>query len=179
MDTKKPGREKLLAFGIIFIFLGVVFLLSTTGILTRKELIWPFLTLMLGFLLLYRGFFKSQKEIYILIGMFLSLTGLSLLLRTAFLDRIEIERVWPFFMLFTGISLLPYGLKKKKDSRLKIFVPAFAIIILSLFFLPFSLRLFTMKFLPLAIIWWPVVLIAMGITLIIIFMVKRYEQNPK
>ena len=177
MDIKKSGREKLLSFGIIFIFLGAVLLLVTTGKLTGRELIWPLLMLLLGLFLLYRSFFRFSADIYILIGMFLFLSGLSLLLRITFLDRFEIERIWPFFMLFTVISLLPYGFKKKKDNRLKIFIPAFAIIILSLFFLPFSLRLFTMRFLTFAVIWWPVVLIAMGITLIIIFIIKHHEQN--
>ncbi|MCL2480242.1 MAG: hypothetical protein FWF38_00875 [Spirochaetaceae bacterium] len=179
MDNKKLSREKLLSVGIIFIFLGLVSLLVTTGKFTGKELIWPILPLSLGLFLLYLGFFKSGKDIYILIGMFLSLSGFYFLLRLTILDKYEIERVWPFFMLFTGVSLLLYGLKKKKDNRLKIFVPAFAIIILSLFFLPFSLKLFTTKFLTFAVIWWPVIFIAMGIILIIIFIAKRHEKNIK
>ena len=177
MDSKKTSREKLLSFGIVFIFLGTALLLITTGRFTGRELIWPILPLSLGLLLLYRSFFRSGKDIYILIGMFFSLSGLYFLLRITILDSYEIEKVWPFFMLFTGISLLLYGFKKKKDNRLKIFVPAFAIIILSLFFLPFSLKLFTMKFLTFAVIWWPAIFIAMGAILIILFIVKRHEQN--
>ncbi|MCL2706346.1 MAG: hypothetical protein FWE72_09095 [Spirochaetaceae bacterium] len=179
MDNKKSSREKLLSVGIIFIFLGITSLLITTGKFTGKELIWPLLPLSLGLFLLYLSFFRAGKDIYILIGMFLSLSGLYLLLRVVILDRFEIERVWPFFMLFTGVSLLLYGFKKKKENRLKFFVPAFAIITLSLFFLPFSLKLFTMKFLTFAVIWWPVIFIAMGAILIIIFIAKRHEQNTK
>jgi len=179
MNKKNFSREKLLSFGIIFIFLGIIFLLITTGKFTGRELIWPIIPLSLGLLLLYRSFFKSGKDIYLLIGMFLSLTGVYLLLRITILDRYGIEKVWPFFMLFTGISLLLYGFKKKKDNRLKIFVPAIAIIALSLFFLPFSLKLFTTKFLTFAVIWWPVIFIAMGIILIILFIAKRHEQKIK
>ena len=179
MDNKKLSREKLLSFGIIFIFLGIAFLLITTGKFTGRELIWPVLPLFLGLILLYKSFFRSGKDIYILIGMFFTLSGLYFLLRITILDTYEVARVWPFFMLFTGISLLMYGFKKKKDNRLKLFVPAFAIIILSLFFLPFSLKLFTMKFLTFAVIWWPVIFIAMGAILVILFIVKRNDQNDK
>ena len=179
MDNKKTGREKLLSFGIIFIFLGASLLLVTTGKFTGKELIWPVVTLLLGILLIFRSFLKTGKDIYILLGMFFLFSGFFLLLRVTILDSKGTEKLWPFFMLFSGISLLPYGIKKKKESRLKIFVPAVAIIILSLFFLPFSLKLFTMKFLTFAVIWWPVIFIAMGIILIIIFIIKRHERNTK
>ncbi len=177
MEKKKTDRDKLLSFGIIFIFFGIVLLLLTTEKFTGKELIWPLIALVPGFYLLYKGFFKQGKDIYVLAGMFLSLSGFYLLLRNTVLDKYGIEKVWPFFMLFTGISLLPYGLKKKKAQRLTIFVPAFAIIILSLFFLPFSLKIFTMKFLTFAVIWWPVFIIAMGLSLIIIFLIKHYGEN--
>jgi hypothetical protein len=177
MKNRKISRKKLLSAGIIFILLGVFLLLVTTGKFTGMELIWPVLTLILGICLLYKGFFKSEKDIYVLIGMFLSLSGFYLLLRITILDRYGIEKIWPFFMLFSGISLLPYGLRKKKHHKLRIFVPAFAIIILSLFFLPFSLKLFTIRFLTFAVIWWPLLFIAMGIILIIIFIAKPHEEN--
>ncbi|MCL2294030.1 MAG: hypothetical protein FWC36_04105 [Spirochaetes bacterium] len=177
MEDKKAGREKLLIFGIIFIFLGTTLLLVTTEVITNNGLVLSLLVLTLGLSLLHKGFFKTGREIYVLIGMFLSFLGLYLLLRATILDDYGIRRIWPFFMLFTGISFLPYGLKKKKGKRLRIFIPAFAIIFLSLFFLPFSLRLFTMKFLTLAVVWWPLIFIAMGITLIIVFLIKRYGQD--
>lgn len=179
MNNKKLSGEKLLTFGIIFIFLGIALLLVTTGKFTGRELVWPFLLLPLGLFLLYKNLFRSGKDVYILVGMFLFLSGIYMLLRITVLGKYELERVWPFFMLFIGISLLLYGLKKKNERRLKIFVPAFAIIVLSLFFLPFSLKLFTMKFLTFAVIWWPAAFVAMGIFLIILFLAKKHEQNKK
>jgi len=179
IGNKKIGKRNLLSFGIIFILLGVFLLLITTGKFTGSELIWPVITLLIGLFLLYRSLFKSGKDVYVLIGMFLSLSGFYLILRITILDKYGIEKIWPFFMLFSGISLLPYGLKKNRNNRLRIFVPAFAIIILSLFFLPFSFKLFTIKFLTFAVIWWPLVFIAMGIILIIIYITKHHEENTR
>jgi len=177
MENKKQAPEKLLAGGTLFILTGFFLLLMTTGVFTGKELIWPFFIILPGLYFLYKAFFKKGAEANILPGMFLTLSGIYLLLAGTILRAHEIKRIWPIFMLISGISLIPYGFKKKRAFRAKIFVPSIAIILLSLFFLPFSLKLMTIKFLTFTTIWWPVLFIIMGLVLVSVFIRKQYGKN--
>lgn len=177
MQNKKQTPEKLLVSGSIFILAGIILLLLTTGAVTGREIVWPIFIILPGLYLLYKAFFKNKSELNILIGMFLFLCGIYILLAKTILHAQEIRMIWPVFMLFSGISLIPYGLRKRKGARMRVFVPAAAIISLSIFFIPFSLRLYTVKFLTFATIWWPFLFIIMGLVLVIIFIVKQYGRN--
>ena len=177
MRSKKQVPEKLLVSGSIFIVTGITLLLLTTGIFTGRELFWPLFVILTGLYRLYKAFFRNGQEINILLGMILVLSGIYILLSSTILAMQEIRKIWPVFMLITGISLIPYGMRKKGEYRKRVFVPSAAIILLSFFFLPFSLRLFTMRFLTFATIWWPVLIIIMGLVLVIIFMIKLYGRN--
>ncbi|MDX9801669.1 MAG: hypothetical protein RBT69_10075 [Spirochaetia bacterium] len=180
MEKKKQAPEKLLAGGTVFILIGLFLLLMTTGVFTGRELIWPFFIILPGFYFIFRAFSGKGREANILPGMFLTLSGIYMLLAGTILKTHELKKIWPIFMLISGISLIPYGFKKKKIYRTKIFVPSIAIILLSLFFLPFSLKLMTIKFLTVTIVWWPVLFIIMGLVLVSVFISKQYgNKNEK
>lgn len=179
MENKKKITEKLLISGAIFILVGTVLLLLSTGILTGKKLIIPVFMIFLGFYLLYIGFFKHKKEIRILPGMFFTLIGIyGILLASNVLETGELRKIWPIFMLIAGVSLVPYGFKTKKEGRIKIFIPSAAIVILSLVFLMFSLKLFT-GFNSFVVVWWPSLLVIMGIALVTAYFIKlsRYKKK--
>lgn len=146
-------QEKLLISGTIFIISGIALLLLNTGRFTGKELIWPLFLVMPGLYFSYKAFFRNGTAVYVLLGMFLVLSGIFMLLSRTVLEIQHIRRLWPVFMLFTGLALIPFGFKKQKGQRIRVFVPAAAIILLSLFFLPFSLKLMTTRFITFALIW--------------------------
>jgi len=126
---------------------------------------------------LYLAFLKHKNQILILPGMFLTLAGILFLLLNTILSKSNFIKIWPAFMMISGISLIPYGSRKRSKHRIRIIIPAVSIIFLSLIFLPFSLGITSIRFADFISIWWPVLLILLGIYLISTFAYKKKKQK--
>ena len=146
---------------------GASLLLRTTGYVEGTFSLWPILLVLLGMFLLYRVFFKSGREGNVFAGIFLILAGAFLvILNTGVFDR-DFKHFWPLFMLFAGVSLFFYGLKKRGAAKIRMMIPAFSIILLSLVFLLFSLNLVSVSFRQFVVMWWPAILVFAGAVLIV------------
>jgi len=171
---KKTSRfpNKLLVIGIVLFLSGGLLLLRTTGYLPGPEALWPLVLLLFGITLLYMVFIKGASEKYIFPGMFLTLTGITFLLISTVLPVGKLERIWPVFMCIAGLSLIPYGLKKRKNARIALIVPGVGIVILSMVFLLFSLDLVDAEFLHFATRWWPALFMAGGAAMVAAYIAK-------
>jgi ascorbate-specific PTS system EIIC-type component UlaA len=170
----------MLIAGAIFLVAGGSLLLRTTGFLTANFSLWPVVLVLIGLLLLHRVYFKQGADAHVFSGIFLILVGAFLLVLNAGVLESDFKQFWPLFMLFTGVSLFFFGLKKKGSSRVRMTIPALAIVLLSLFFLLFSLRIVSVSLRRFVVIWWPGMLIFAGAMLIILDLLVEHRQrkNP-
>ncbi len=166
--------NKLVLFGSGFIVLGSALLLWTLGYLPAAAALWPVIVMLAGLWMLHAVFFRGGRESYVFSGLFLALGGAVVLLMNTVLSRVALTRIWPVFMAIAGFSLLGYGLKKHEPSaRAVLIVPAWAIILLALIFLPFSLDVVSISFIRFVGLWWPVLFIAAGVVMLIAHIRRR------
>jgi hypothetical protein len=179
MNEKEVFPARLLIIGTIFILGGSLLLLWTSASITYTELLWPLFLILPGLGFLYKAFVRNGTESHTIPGTFFTLLGIYFLLSNTVLPENELEKIWPIFMFITGISMLPYGIGKKRGIKVKILVPAGAIITMSLFFLPFTLKLLTIRFISFVTRWWPVLFIILGLIFLTIYYTKMYTLRKK
>jgi hypothetical protein len=171
------SAQTLLIFGAVVLVAGGVLLLWTLGFLTLLDRLWPLPVMLVGLTLLYLAYLRRRSGRYIIPGMILTLGGLFFLLLLTVLQEQSLERFWPAFMLISGLSLIPYGYRKKGAARTAIVIPALFITALSLVFFFFSLGTAGITFREFVRQWWPMVLIALGLALIVSFFSSRRPSN--
>ena len=180
MEKKDPKfPNKYLIIGTAFLIIGFLLLLWTNDLLPGFSTLWPVPVILGGMTLLYLAFLRQKNSILILPGMFLALAGILFLLLNTVLSRSKIALIWPAFMLITGISLLPYGFKKREKYRVRIIIPAIAIILLSLIFLPFSLGISPISFTDFITLWWPAIFVITGLFLISSFAYQKKSGSRR
>lgn len=173
MKGKEPRfPNKYIVVGVFLLLLGLLLLLWTAGRLDQPANLWPLGLLLSGLILLYFRVFRRGPDSYVFLGIALLLSGL-LLLITRLIVPLELTEIWPFFMTICGFSLLAYGLRKRGYTRLSLTVPGVATLLLSFLFLPFSLGIVTRPFADVVATWWPLILVALGIALVVMHLVRE------
>jgi len=151
----------------------VILLLWNLGLIPRLESLWPVLLIIAGVAFLYEGFVRRRRDAYVFIGMFALLLGLFFLLAQTLLSPVATSSIWPVFMTITGLSLFAYGIRRPWGSRMSFTVPGVAIILISLVFLLFSLDIVDRSFAKLVALYWPALLIIVGLVLLGVHMTRR------
>jgi hypothetical protein len=164
---------KLLIAGISLIIIGGLLLLWNLGYLPFLGLLWPLPFMVVGIFLLYQVFVKKKGDWYIFPGMLFSLGGLFFLLLNTIMQRSGLIMIWPVFMSITGLSLIPYALKRRRRHRIDLLISSIFIVLLSLMFLPFSLKRTGITFFQFVLKWWPLLLIIAGSSLIISLIIRK------
>lgn len=160
------NRRILVGFALLL--MGGALLLLTTGVLTIGSLIFPLILLLVGVLWFWRAFLPDGRDSNIFGGTLLSLTGGFWLLWESALPGVAAVSVWPVFMTIVGIALITYGLKKGEEYRLTLVTPGGALVVLSGVFLLFSFNVIQASLVQVAAMWWPVLLIAVGMMVLIL-----------
>lgn len=158
------NRRVLVGLGLLFA--GGALLLVTTGILTIGALILPLLLLVGGVLLFWRAILPSGRDNNAFAGTVLALTGGFWVLWESALPAVTASTVWPVFMTIVGIALIVYGVKKGDEYRLTLVTPGVAIVILSAVFLLFSLDVIKTSLARVAAVWWPLLLVVIGVMIL-------------
>ena len=182
MNDKKSPKfpNKYLVLGVFVLIIGSFFLLWTLGFLPKFVGLWPLPIILFGLFLLYIVFFQHRRDIYIIFGMVLTLGGILLLLVNTILSEKSLIKIWPGFMLITGISLLPYGIRRKKNRyQIAIVIPSVTIIILSCLFFLFSLDITGLSFQEFVSIWWPALIMILGFSLILLYLFSKKSLKNK
>lgn len=144
---------------------GVGLLLVTTQQITLGGLLFPLAALVAGAVVLVRGFLPDGRESNVFLGTFLTLSGGFGLLWESALPTVRLQAIWPVFMTFGGAALIAYGLKRVSESRLSLVVPGVSIVVLSGVFLLFSLDIVRGSLSSVAVRWWPILLVVLGVFL--------------
>ncbi len=176
-SEKRRFPNVLLVTGVLLFVVGGCLLLLTSGVLPGLTALWPVLFIVGGFVLLYLAFVRRVTEFYVFPGMFMGLGGLYFVLGEGFLAWRELLKVWPVFMAITGASIIPYGLLKRGNARVALVIPGIAILLLALIFLPFSLGVIRLSFAKVAVLWWPVLLVALGLIFLASHFLRRRREK--
>jgi hypothetical protein len=162
----------LLVIGVLLFLLGGLLLLWTFGYLRNGGGLWPLIFILLGLFVLYLVVFRGRAEVYVFPGMLMALGGLYFLLGTSFMPWHDLIRIWPVFMAITGASIIPYAFMKQGYARVVLLVPSIAIVFLAGVFLPFSLRVVSVRFVRFVSVWWPVLVVILGIGFLVAHFVR-------
>jgi drug/metabolite transporter (DMT)-like permease len=179
MRNEPKFPNKYLIIGAVTFIVGGLFLLWTLGFLPSFKSLWPLPLIIFGMLLIYLVIFHRRRDVYLVIGMILSLCGIFFLLINIIPEK-NLAKIWPGFMLITGISLLPYAFRKKQEKyKIAIIIPAWCMIILSCIFFLFSLNILGVSFQVFVSKWWPVLIIILGISFIVLFYYSKKKKRAK
>ncbi len=154
---------RLLIVGTLFVLGGSLLLLWTSADIPHAQLLWPLFLILPGLGFLYKAVVRHGSEKHTIPGTFLTLLGIYFLLCNTVLPDNEIEKIWPIFMLITGLSMIPYGIKKNRNTKNQNNCTGRCNYNNVAFFLPFTLKLLTVKFINFATRWWPALLIILDL----------------
>lgn len=165
---KDPVRKAALVSGALLVLLGVFLLMPNQDFLSAVVRWSPLIFTIVGAILLYKSWFSKARPSALFVGLLLFLSGtFILLISTGILPKdLNLEKLWPVFMGIVGVSLIPYGARYRRTIRVTLVVPGVILIVLMGVFLLFSLKVVQQTFAEFFITWWPLVLVAMGFTLI-------------
>ncbi len=171
--------HKLLLLGTTLFIVGGSVLLGNLGEFSTVRALWPITFVVLGLFILYLVYIQGVSERYIFPGMFCTLGGVFFLLLNTVISETDMARIWPIFMTIAGVSIVPYGYKKRGNKRIALLIPSFAIIGLSFLFLPFSLNIAGITFMKFVILFWPIVLMIMGVVLVVVNFMKNKKDTQR
>ena len=171
-QNKKTSFNLLLGAGIAFVLLGILLLgISSSGIEMQVIGIHHLVCVALGGWLLFLAIVKLRRKSVMFAGLFLVLTGLLLFfIRTKHIPY-TLDALWPLVVVIGGVSLLLSGLFVYRRARISQVIPSVSLLLLGGCCLLFSLDVIQQPFLQFASRWWPVLLIAAGFCLVILFFI--------
>ena len=171
-QKQKTSFNLLLGTGIAFVLLGLVLLVALAVDIELKltafrHLIWA----IFGGALLFVSLVKLQRKSLIFTGLFLLLNGiLFFFIDTKFIPY-SLDALWPVTVIIGGFALFASGFYVDRSIRTSQLVPPVSLVLLGVFCLLFSLDIIEDPFWQLASRWWPLVLIAAGFCLVVLFFV--------
>ncbi|MFP4152245.1 MAG: hypothetical protein ACLFR8_06245 [Alkalispirochaeta sp.] len=152
--------------GLSLVVAGGGLLLVTTGAVTVGAIIAPLLFVVCGVVLFWRAFLPGGRDANAFSGTLLALTGGFWILWESVLPGVRASMVWPVFMTIVGIALIVYGIRKGEEYRFTLVVPGTAIVAMSGVFLLFSLEVVEASLTHVAVVWWPLILIVIGMMIL-------------
>ncbi len=176
-QNEKPSFGLLLGTGIAFVLIGSFLLIARMANLevrlySYRYLVWSFI----GGFLLFFSIVKVRRKTIMFSGIFLILTGmLFFAIDTGFIP-FTLESLWPVVVIIGGLSLFVSGVCIHKGVKSSLVIPSFALVLLGGCCLLFSLNIITEPFLQLASRWWPLVLIAAGLFLVVLFFIRNTNK---
>ena len=164
----------ILAFGLLFIFVGILILICFAGSSDKSSIsIFSILVSLAGLSSLYVYIGFSRSPFYFFIGLALTTCGLFWLIVKRNIIPATPEQLWPFLMIITGLCLFATGRTKRRHIVLYYDLPAVFLVILGIIFLLFSFDIITASFSLISLLAGPVILIAAGIFLVILFLKRK------
>lgn len=175
-DNRK-FQNILLALGLILFLTGVVlaFLPPAVQMETYHFAINCALVLITAALVYVS--ILSQNAVVFYISANLCLISLGLLFLNARLGVVQLRQYWPIVIVIFGITLLPVGRFHYKKFKTFYVIPSAALTILGAFFFLFTFKIINMKMRVFFSYFMPFILIAGGISLIILYYVRQGAKD--
>lgn len=167
----------LLAAGIICILAGIFLTIWYASTTSNR---FPYISaavILAGGLFVYIALAFSHKTLVLYIGLVMTAIGILRFIVGSGSVSCTMKQLWPVIVVFCGIALFPAGFFRYHRIRASYLFPALVLVFLGGFFLLFSLDIITISFTRFFSMWWPLLLVALGGTLVGVFLYQQHCNN--
>ena len=120
---------------------------------------------------------KSSYQLFIGLG-FIFIGGFSFLLMRGIIERTLLQ-LWPVIGIGNGVILFIAGFYKYRKISFGFVIPSIAMIVLSAWFLLFSLKIVSMSFKEFVIVFGPLLLVMLCVLLFVVYIFKRNSKSSE
>lgn len=165
----------ILALGVVCILAGVVFFARAAAKLNARVEIWTLAVTVAGAVVFYFSLVKFNYAVLFFAGIYAVLAGFFFMIASSGLLSPGISGLWPVLIIIAGVCVLLTGIARDRRIRTRYFFPSILLAGMGAYFLLFSLDVISMGFRKWISIFWPLFPIALGIVLVVLFLI---QQNP-
>ncbi len=174
---KRPSVKVLntmLAFGMLLLFVGVLFLVGFAG--AGQKLILSTISILLclaglSFLYIYVAFSRTAFKLFA--GLSLLLNGFFILCENKCLFPLGFGSLWPVMILLISVALFAASRTKSKKFNINYDFTAISLFVLGIFFLLFSLDIIKHSLSQVMMLLLPIIFILSGIFLLVLFVQRK------
>lgn len=120
---------------------------------------------------------KSSYQLFIGLG-FIFIGGFSFLLMRGIIERTLLQ-LWPVIGIGNGVILFIAGFYKYRKISFGFVIPSIAMIVLSAWFLLFSLKIVSISFKEFVIVFGPLLLVMLCVLLFVVYIFKRNTKSSE
>lgn len=175
MALNKRSLNLLLASGLICIAGGVFLLLCMfAGESLTTPILVPVFVLIAGVIMAIYAFIRYKTVWTVFFGYFLTASSFFIMICGSDMTAHSMNELWPVLAIICGVAFCAAGITARHKILLSNAIFSMVMVLMGVFFLLFSMDVITVPFRTFASRWWPLLLIAFGLLLIIVFI---YKQN--
>ena len=164
--------------GLLFMLLGITFLLGTMTGISRLSVLWSFLFVIIGAIFAIFAIKLNKRNVYLFFASYFILIGNFLFLSALQIIPFTLSQGWPLLSVFAGLALLPAGWRHYRAINYRYLIPALAFAILGCILLVFSFKVAPFSFKGFIINWWPLLLVITGIVLVLLSLGSKGNAEP-
>lgn len=180
MALNKRSLNLLLATGLICIAGGAFLLLCMfAGESLTTPILIPVLALAAGVFMLFYAFTRYKSVWTVFLGYFLTASCFSIVIAGSDMTEHSLSQLWPVLAIICGAAFFAASLTVNKKIMLSNSICSVFMMGMGVLFLLFSMDIITVPFSVFARRWWPLLLIAFGLVLIIVFIYKQNSGSGK
>lgn len=180
MALNKRSLNLLLATGLICIAGGAfLLLLMFAGESLTTPVLVPIMTLAAGVFMIIYAFTRYKTVWTVFFGYFLTASCFFIMICSSDMTAHGFKQLWPNLAVICGAAFFAAGLTVHKKVLLSNVIFSLYLILMGVFFLLFSLDIINSPFSTFASRWWPLLLIAFGLLLIVVFIYKLNTDNEE
>lgn len=175
MALNKRSLNLLLATGLFCIAGGIFLLLCmAAGESLTTPILVPILTLAAGVFMIFYAFTRYKTVWTVFFGYFLTASCFFIMICSSDITDHSMSQLWPVLAIICGITFFAAGLTAHRKITLSNFIFSLYMVLMGVLFLLFSMDIIKVPFSTFASRWWPLLLIAFGLLLVLVFI---YKQN--
>ena len=173
----KLTAKVIFIIGLSLIILGTTFLFNPMEGSSRVSIFISFILVLAGSFCAVFAAKLNKHPAYLFFGTFFLLAGIFLFLSALGIIPLSIVQGWPLLSVFSGLALLSASWRRNAGFSPRYFVVSMAFVLLGLFLLVFSLDVVTFSFMEFIQVWWPLLFLISGLTLVLISVSVKNFQN--
>lgn len=178
----KGGYIKVLNFlamlGFLFIATGFLVIYFDSDFALPLPIIDTYLLFQtaLGFVIQFLAVRHTKSIYHIFTGALVFVCGLiSLLLQ--FFEELHFSQVWPLYAFFCGLILMECSYFRHKKIRAEYGIPSFVVIIMSIYYSLFSLKIIKVSLSFISFFVAPVLIVGLTILLVVFYFLQKKHKE--
>ncbi|GHV76236.1 hypothetical protein AGMMS49942_10570 [Spirochaetia bacterium] len=175
---RKITAQIAFIIGLLLMFFGSAFLLGTLEGTTRFAILRAFFFVIIGALSAFFAIKLNKRSIYLFFAAFFLLVGFFLFLSALHILPFSFSQLWPLVSIFAGLALLPAGWHRFGSFRSRYVVPSVVFVLLGCALMVFSFRIVPFSFKHFVISWWPLLVVLIGLTLVLLSLGTKNSSPP-